>query len=304
MIGDEVLTVTGFRMIGENCYTKKSEDIDIIIEENDTDLKIIVPCASARIDDEHQLNDFLKKESSGTACRQTLFAARKITLIYSKGDNDKNIIESINAAQELINKADTEFDLLPVCSRCERVIPVQVIVENGKATTICDVCKGETELQKKHERIVGEYKAKSDSQTKFGFVQPKPLLGLLKAGAITGLIGSAVGLVLMLLTLWIPSTVFLPYIPGAIAGFLLMRKIIKIDYMSGLAKVMIGSLSSIAVMMIFSLLNLFVFLLVAGVATPVYFWGYCNAFALFNVALGLGAFFLTEVIVFFLSNDV
>ncbi len=309
MLGDNILKKTGFRTVSENYYTKKTEDIDIILKESKTELNIIVPCASARIDDEHELDVFLKEHSQGTGCLHASFNKRSIRLTYSMDNEEQVIINRIDTALELIKKADDKFDLLPVCSKCGRVISVEILSENGNVLTICDVCKGEIALQRKQSEIIEEYKEHSQSQMKFGFIQKKPVADTIKAGFQAGLIASAIGLIFFILSNFIPIFYALTWIPGAAAGYFTSKKVSKIEYMSGFTRGMIGSLSAITTITILSFINVY---LVLGIGELIYIGKIMlpSIITVFqmgivtNIGIGLGGFLFMTAVIFAFKTDI
>ena len=295
MLNTEILNELGFESLKEGYYVSKIGEISVLLEETDPELKFIVYCAPARIDTDYEPDTFLKKVTSGTGCKHVSYAAREMCLIFSP-ETDEIALENIRSALDVIEKLCQEFDLLPSCMKCGRVTAVSICTDGDWPGTICDVCRSEDMLRKKHEKIIEKAHAKSQTSLKTKMINS--LLGstgaVIKGGILAGLIGGFIAFIISLFGMVHNGFFLLFWIPGIIAGYLTAHNIQTIS--DRMSRYVIGTISSLATIFLCSFIGMCIILLILIQEIRIDLGKFFSSFlGIMQIALGLGGFFIAEV---------
>ncbi len=302
MLNTEILKEFGFEPVTEGYYVSKIGEISVLLEETDSELKFIVYCAPARIDTDYEPDTFLKKVTSGTGCKHASYAAREIRLIFCSG-TDEIAMENVRSAQEAIKKVYQEFDLLPSCMKCGRVTKVKMYTDDDKPGPICDVCRSEDALRRKHEKIIEASHAKPEISFEDNFFYSVKVTAgpAIRAGVKAGLIGGAIAFLFAMFGIGVNVFYLLYWIPGTVAGYLTAH---NIQTMSGCltsaSRYVIGTISSLTTIFIISFIGMCITLLLLQGTLLINIVAFLGTFfrsflGLMQIALGLSGFFIAEV---------
>lgn len=303
----EILKRYGFEAVQAPYYlkrTEKPEGYSILLEVKAEELCFRVPCASATVDHEAELEQFLQKRR-GSECTKAAFCHRLMELNFAC-QNEEKADGCLREALELVEAVDREFDLLPVCTLCGRIGKAEPVFLEGTLQTMCGVCGDSLSLHISHEKLNERNfeKAKADSKK-------RPTLKFLLAGLTAGLWACLMGLLATIVYLALPLILFGSALAGATAGYLTIRYLRRINPKVTVHGVILGSFTALLTIVIVSpittnlICKIFELLMfnTASVYNPLTTIAAANPLP--YIILGLIVMLLTEVVsIFWITEDV
>ena len=256
-IGDDVVSETGFVDFGKIKH-KKIHGIEVILEEQYGVLVFNARCSSPLFENELEIDTHLKKLIAEYPYMDAGFkeGRLKLTCIRSMAPEEKEII---GKASEVLEKLFEEYDMLPCCTLCSRMIPAELMMVNDKPETVCDVCSGAMKFEQiKEAKLESDRKKYESEYIAGGRIQKRPVLSSRKAGVLGGMIASAAGAVIMGMIL--PVLGFPPlrigiYFLGGLMGIIIFKNIDKLSNISGIHKWWISTVSGFATLFVLSGIN-------------------------------------------------
>ena len=256
-IGDDVVSETGFVDFGKIKH-KKIHGIEVILEEQYGVLVFNARCSSPLFENELEIDTHLKKLIAEYPYMDAGFkeGRLKLTCIRSMAPEEKEII---GKASEVLEKLFEEYDMLPCCTLCSRMIPAELMMVNDKPETVCDVCSGAMKFEQiKEAKLESDRKKYESEYIAGGRIQKRPVLSSIKAGVLGGMITSAAGAVFMGIIL--PLLGFSPlriliYFLGALMGYIILKFTDKLSNISGVTKWWISTLSGFVTLFVLSGIN-------------------------------------------------
>ncbi len=261
-----------------------SDDFPILTEDKGNHWKVTIPCASALVDNEHEINDFLQKVNVSDTVNVS-FVKRRLTVICEKKSGISRE-ECIRAVKQLLQEADDQFDLLPVCMCCDRAAVVQVEEHLNGLRTICGICMDEERLHHMQVALVEKQRQEAQRENREMIKQREPIFGIIKAGALGGLYACGLGLIFMILSTFLPMFHFMPCFPGAVAGVYMASRVYEEAHYTAPIRLIVGTLSAFLVMFAVSSITVGLFsVLLKGVYVVPHFVLFPNA-GVYNLAMG------------------
>ena len=291
MSDKELIKSLGFEELKENVYTIIVNEMYLLLYTDSTVYDFVLNCSPAKGELDFEIDNFLREKTRNSTCIFVSYTVGKLELKYNISSDEYNKI-NLQTAVELVRETIEKFDLLPSCSICRRNCALQIYFYENNIHTVCDVCKGEIELRKKHENIIAESRVQSTDRNK-STEETRPLDDTLIAGIKGGAIGAAAAIILTILGTVIRFLGMIPWVPGAIAGFYTMHKVCSIDYLNTAFKTLIAGAMSLAVMFSISLIGVTLFCAVTGMNAGYVLSSFFSGLAgLLTLALGIGGFLL------------
>ena len=294
-----LLTEKGFEKGNALDYHKRLGELEIILEEAPGGPVFRVPCASVRVDTESEIEKFAGQQTAEDNDLTVTFRNRLLTVTCRRREG-LSPEELLDKPLKLIESMKEQFDLLPVCMLCGRVLPVEPENIDGKLHTVCSVCKGSRELDSSLEKQLEQQRQRYADEYTLGGIQRRPVKAALKAGFLGGLYTSIIGALYMSL-LWVflgPLVHLLYGFFGAIAGFFTIRKCNRINHIPAWQKFALSTVSAFATLFVLSGIT---FLLLNWL---MFHGAYFEMFkgqlydlghpVTFMIVFGLGTFFLSE----------
>ncbi len=300
MTEEQMIMKQGFLKVKEKGYTKKLGHLDILLEKRSGVWEIKVPCASSYIDYEQELDEYLKQEIRSCPCLEGSFEVRLLQLRLTARELTEELLES---ALKIPEKMLEKFDLLPVCMRCGKVMPVTVTETENRVQTICGVCSDVLKLEEKQKKVREKYQKESEKEYVAKVIQKRPVCSSMKAGLHGGVIASAIGGILLILTVMHSMFVLmLLFIPGAVAGARTMSDLKKIDHLRSFTKIMLGFFSFMVTILILSFANFELFSLISSGVLKAPGSFKLGSVLQYNLVMGLGSYCLSQICVSFLKD--
>ena len=267
-------------------------DIEICAYSVQDRLEMIIPCASALVDDEGAIEKYLKEQFSDMKNVTVSFELRRlrIAVIPEKLLSDE-LLESI---LDIVRKSDEKYDFLPACMHCGSVMPVvwDTDTETGSPMAVCEICRSAKQLQDKHERIIRDQKDAQSGEYIGSRIPKRATWSSVKAGIHGGFYASILGLFIILISYLAPPLAkFVLFVPGAIAGVIASRDINKLDQIGFAPKVAIAFVSAFTTILVLSSFNLLVLCRCLGYHTTSYALG---SAAMYQVVMGIGTYAVAQ----------
>ena len=289
-----------YKKIKLDCYSKKIEDISVIAEEKENELIFYSYCASPVIDNEYEIDSYLKGRFKGIGYSKIGYGGRKLEICF-KNRSDELDTEHLRKCTEVVEDLRKHFDLLPCCMKCGGVSPVTINTEDGEVRILCDVCLGSEQLTKKHEKMIEE---RMEQAQKSGgqYIERLPMELAVKIAFQSGIIGAIGYMILISLAIiTIPAIGLMPWIPSAGAGYYFISKMIKMKIYNGhIIRIIAGTVISIVTMMIFCLLGYLLIIIIFGGNIAIV--GYYSRYFPIIAALIIGGYLLAEIAAYQLSD--
>ena len=296
------LTNKGFTQVCAKTYVKENNDLFIILEETLQGLKLILPCASALVDNENQINGFISLAAEGKEHVKISYKDRRIeaTCQSSECDTAENTIDDVSSIME---KTVAKYDLLPVCMCCGRIAAVNVQEHSGRIETMCILCKENIAFSEKKEEAIRKSLEPYKKEKAFGVVPTKAVTAAVMCGVFGGLIACQAGIVMLMLDIIFSMFYEFVWILPALAGFFTMRRLRGLTQLDLRTRILIGSISAIVTMAVVSVLVWIIYSIIMECITgfkpalpqTIVFPSIAHA----NIFVGLPGFFLAEVATFF-----
>lgn len=299
----KILQEKGFEIFEETFYHRRFRDIEMILTEEDGVPVLFVPCATPQIDEEAVIHRFLAEQFANEEHFRAEYHDRHIS-VKCPGEEVCSLGESLDTVLPLAERVITEFDMLPVCMKCGRVMPVELRSLEGSPCTVCGVCVGELSLDEKKAKLLEEQRKRYENEYTVANIQKRPVKASIKAGVIAGAMTSVVGFVYMMigcLFLGMLSQIIF-WALGGLAGFITIRNLNKISHISVFLRFVIGNISALVTLFILSGISfLFLnaveyqgqFLTVFATNLPIFYLGSPVAYM---AIMGLGFFFVSEFV--------
>lgn len=310
MTNPELILAAGFEEVDGQGYTMKIREIPVLLLPDNSVLDFVLYCTPSRGEPDHEIDHFLRQETAGSACIFVSYSAGMMELKYGMGSEEYDKI-NLRTALEVIRQVTRKFDMLPACALCHRNGEMSVYYNGKTLQTVCDVCRGEDELRNKHQRIIENSRASNmmktnpeDTKKIQSVIETNPLHDVCIASIKTALLTMVVSMVLFLLGQAVSFFSMLHWLTGGIAGFYLMRKLLRIDYMATFTKTIIGSLITIVLVIVISFINSSIVMSILWLGSGIHFvTGYLqNSFFIIVLAVSLGGFFLGEAAAYFTNT--
>ena len=274
-------------------YKTVMGDIDICAYSVQGRIEILIPCASALVDDEGAIEKYLREEFDDMKNVTVSYGKRRlcITVAPEKALSD----ELLEGILDVIRKSDEKYDFLPACMHCGSVMPVVWDTDREKETpmAICEICRSAKQLQDKHEKIIQDQKEASASEYIVKRIPRRDTKSSIKAGIHGGFYASISGLVIVLISYLAPQLIsFILFIPGAIAGVIASRDVNKLDQIGFAPKIVIAFISTFMTILVLSFLNLYVLIRVLNFRPTDYALG---SVALYQLVMGIGTYAVTQI---------
>ncbi|MBQ8134415.1 MAG: hypothetical protein IJ192_08435 [Clostridia bacterium] len=303
MLKYKILNELGFDEIKEGYYAKKIGEILVILEKIGSEMQFTSYCASTKIESDYELDSFLKKTIAGTGCKQASYANKKLELRFYFGTEDM-ALENIRTALDVIEKTYQEFDLLSACMKCGRIANVKLYVDDEIIQFKCDVCSSEDALRKKHEKNIADSRSKPEVPLKQSdvYYMKNAASAAAKGGFYAGLAGGIIALVMSMIGLILPVFNMMMWIPGIIAGYITIHKVVTIDCMSSSFRYLIATLCALVTIFACSFvgMEIVLFLSTGGSVMMINLGDFFKSFVgIMQIVLGLGGFFAAELFTFF-----
>ena len=240
-----------YKKIKLDCYSKKINDITVIAEEKENELIFYSYCASPVIDNEYEIDSYLKGRFKGIGYSKIGYGGRKLEICF-KNRSDELDTEHLRKCTEVVEDLRKHFDLLPCCMKCGGVSPVTINTEDGEVKILCDVCLGSEQLTKKHEKMIEE-RMKIAQKCGGQYIERLPMELAVKVAFQSGIIGAIGYMILISLAIiTIPAIGLMPWIPSAGAGYYFMSRMIKLKIYNGnYIRIAVGTVIALITMMIF-----------------------------------------------------
>ena len=249
MTFSELLTEKGFKEVQTNRFVREAaepEGLTLLLELTDDGLHLRVPCASPVVDCEPEIEEAVRKLVADGTCRQVSFHTRMLELSYDCTDEESRR-GALQAGMEIVDKADRQFDLLPVCMECGRLIRTRAVCHQGRLKTVCGVCADSLDLHIRHEKLNQRNFEKAKKAP-----QKRPTLKFVKAGLFAGLWACLVGLAATVIYLALPIILFASPVAGATAGYLTVRYLRRVYPKVTLHGFLLGNLTALLTIVIVS----------------------------------------------------
>lgn len=236
MINTDFWNENGFIRLKNGLYVKKLYEIIIFAEINEDSIVFRCDCGSSTVDFEDEVTRFIINEAAQADGVDGFLSERRMEIVCRPQGNG-NETELAEKAIKIISDAREKYGLIPACTKCKRLAPVDVYIQGSKGGTICGICKDEKVLYDKHEKIKEKYQAKGE-KNKNPDLEWKPIKYCFMIGIGFGILSAVIYSIMLIISTVIPQVGLFPWIPSAIAGYNVMRRIIKVDYNSLFARFM------------------------------------------------------------------
>ena len=303
-----------FDPVGWRSAVRQEGDLFIIKEERDGELRLTVPCAAAKVNNERMIDGYLNQQIGLDTQWMVSFQKSRLTMVHRMDPGD-HTDEAIDKALELIRKTIREFDLIPVCMHCDRTGAVTVCNDHDTLTTICGICNDERRLAEKKERITIKHNAPYEGGKVFGNLSKSGVKAAVLSGVYGGLIACVIGTLIVFLEKFCYITALIPFlyyfathdyifIATMAGGFVTMRHLLKMSSLKPGIRILIGNISALLVMTVLSLITYGILYLIyphvthLGEMTLSGWLG--SSLPSYNLALGLPFFFVAETIYYFI----
>ncbi len=298
-----IIFENGFAAAGSGSYYKIEKDICMILSSENEKYNIKAYCSPTFQGLDSELDLYIREHAAERGLLPgSGYVSGEVLLEFSP-DAEDNILVYISAALEFIDELIGKYDMLPACMICHRTSVISMYKkDDGSLIPVCDVCRGEQELLSKHEKIIKDSFDPESLVYKHPILDKGPLKRAVFAGIKGALIGSVAAIICSVLGLTFEIFQHTPWIPGAAAGFITMKEIIKIDYRANRLRGFIASLTAIILMFCFSLINVLLVSRIFNIYINIPSFS-VGSFGIIKIAVGLGGFFLAEAIVFFLAAE-
>lgn len=298
MINEAILSKAGFVKVSEGCYSRQLGELTILLEVSETSFIISVPCASSTIDYEPRIDESIKSCFEGFSRINAAFNDRMITITSLPSDSEITSDELCEILA-LIKRVQQKLDLLPVCTRCKRVITVKTVVRNEKAEILCGICSDEDELEKKHKEQIEYFRRLEKERIKKQRVHSHVIYKAFFAGIKCSIPVCVLGFVCMWVGLFfIPIFRFMAFFLGMLLGFLTMIQIKKPSAITTVVRYLIVTSAALISVFVISTINVFAvdrfFSSVFGLTLDHRNIPLFNDMAIINLFFGIGGMFVAQ----------
>lgn len=300
MIDESALKKMGFEIICEEIYAGKNGSINVIIWDQEDILKAIVPCASPIVDNENEIEKYLKSSKAYEKCISKIYRDRNLEIEYKCcTDNEKeNAIKNIS---EIIEALKNKFDILPVCTCCKRSAPCEIMEMDGGFRTVCGICADENKLITSQAELNAKNieKGKNDEKSANGFIK------YMRFGFNAGIKACIAGFIVVVLGLFIPTVSFYVWIPGIIGGYCTIKSMKKTNFNLPFSAFITVNIFTLLTILIFSLVNIYIVdIILMCLSYGARIIDRLSNLYIINVVFGLLGYILAEFVTgFWLSNS-
>ena len=295
------LRESGFKPTGENQYFRKTGNIYAVLKTDNNMYSLTGYCSPTFDGIDSEADVFIRDRTQELGFTPgSYYVSGRVVLTMASVD-EGSLSELLPKALEFLDEVIEKFDMLPSCANCCRRSELSLFVMKGNTMPVCDVCKGQLELKIKQDEIIRNSVDPNRLDIRHPIFDRGPLLRAVFIGIQGGILGSAIALTMVFLGAIIIFFRLMPWVPGAAAGFYTMKGLLKIDYCSHRLRTIIGLLASIITLFIFSIINILVLGSLFSNTFPfgTYFLG--GNVGIIQIAVGLGGFFLSAAIAYFID---
>lgn len=267
-----------------------SSSLNMIWHKKGDRMILTVPCASSWVDNENEIQRFLREHTQKLTGVRVSYANKKMVFEcnYWEEDLPETIVKGI---EELLERANQHFDLLPTCMCCQRTIAVEVEAYLDELRTVCGICHDSRRLQHDHERLIEQHKIEAAREWREEIKNRQPIRDIFKVGIKGGLIGCGIGFVFFVLSLYLPMFRYMPFFPGAAAGLYIVTRLWNIDFYTKATRFLASTFAAVLTMFLVSGSWVFLCVRVLHIYEPTRFMLFNNG-AVYNLTLGMFGYML------------
>ena len=264
-------------------------------------MTLTVPCASSWVDNENEIDRFLKEHLHLYATAMQVSYKEKKIVLRCPCIGGSLPEETLQQVEQLIERTSRHFDLLPVCMCCLRTASVEVENSFNGLRTICGLCKDELNLRRRHMELIEQQKAESLREMREEKKNSNSLATLAQIGVRGGLYACILGFIFFLLACILPMFHFMPCFPAAVAGVYVVSRLNKVEFYSKTLKFLIATFICLLTITVVSGLIMWGIHLILPTAFPTAYI-VCKDPVSFHLCFGLPGYFIAAFFTAFVAE--